>query len=287
MSSARHDLVRRHHGVDGPYDLGMAISEPGAKLNQSVQKAISILRATAAHGNGASVSALARAAGLPRATALRMIQTMESEGLLLRVPHADRVLLGPELVRLAREVDTGTLLREVARPRLGELCAAVRETVTLSVLAPDGGLDLVHQVDGPHHLVPRSWVGQRFPLHASSSGKLLLSSYDDERLKRFLRDPLPRVSASTITSPRALRRELEQIRAQGYATTVDELEDGLAGVSVGVLDDSRTLTGAINVSGLAQRLDEEGRRRAIEQTRAVVRDIEAALRRGPGRPPGS
>jgi DNA-binding IclR family transcriptional regulator len=287
MSSARHDLVRRHHGVDGPYDLGMAISEPGAKLNQSVQKAISILRATAAHGNGASVSALARAAGLPRATALRMIQTIESEGLLLRVPQADRVLLGPELVRLAREVDTGTLLREVARPRLGELCAAVRETVTLSVLAPDGGLDLVHQVDGPHHLVPRSWVGQRFPLHASSSGKLLLSSYDDERLKRFLRDPLPRVSASTITSPRALRRELEQIRAQGYATTVDELEDGLAGVSVGVLDDSRTLTGAINVSGLAQRLDEEGRRRAIEQTRAVVRDIEAALRRGPGRPPGS
>jgi DNA-binding IclR family transcriptional regulator len=265
----------------------MAISESGAKLNQSVQKAISILRATAAHGNGASVSALARAAGLPRATALRMIQTMESEGLLLRVPQADRVLLGPELVRLAREVDTGTLLREVARPRLGELCAAVRETVTLSVLAPDGGLDLVHQVDGPHHLVPRSWVGQRFPLHASSSGKLLLSSYDDERLERFLRDPLPRVSASTITSPRALRRELEQIRAQGYATTVDELEDGLAGVSVGVLDDSRTLTGAINISGLAQRLDEDGRRRAIEQTRAVVREIEAALRRGPGRPPGS
>jgi DNA-binding IclR family transcriptional regulator len=245
----------------------MAISESGAKLNQSVQKAISILRATAAHGNGASVSALARAAGLPRATALRMIQTMESEGLLLRVPQADRVLLGPELV--------------------GELCAAVRETVTLSVLAPDGGLDLVHQVDGPHHLVPRSWVGQRFPLHASSSGKLLLSSYDDERLERFLRDPLPRVSASTITSPRALRRELEQIRAQGYATTVDELEDGLAGVSVGVLDDSRTLTGAINISGLAQRLDEDGRRRAIEQTRAVVREIEAALRRGPGRPPGS
>ena len=145
---------------------------------------------------------------------------------------------GPELLRLAREVDTATLLREVARPRLGELSAALRETVTLSVLAPDGGLDVVHQVDGPHHLVPRFWVGRRFPLHASSSGKLLLSTYDDERLERFLRDPLPRLGAATITSPRALRRELEQVRAQGYATTVDELEDGLAGVSVGVLDDS-------------------------------------------------
>jgi DNA-binding IclR family transcriptional regulator len=280
-----HDLVGRRHIVDGSYDHHMAISEPGTKLNQSVQKAISILRATAAHGDGASVSALARAAGLPRATALRMIQTMENEGLLLRVPQADRVLLGPELVRLAREVDTGTLLREVARPRLGELCAAVRETVTLSVLAPDGGLDLVHQVDGPQHLVPRSWVGQRFPLHVSSSGKVLLSSYDDERLERFLRDPLARLSPSTITSPRALRRELEQVRSRGYAATVDEMEEGLAGVSVGVMDESGALTGTINVSGLAQRFDEAGRRRAAEHTRIVVRDIEAALRRGPARSP--
>ena len=154
--------------------------------------------------------------------------------------------------------------------------------MTLSVLGPDGGLDVVHQVDGPHHLVPRFWVGRRFPLHASSSGKLLLSTYDDERLERFLRDPLPRLGAATVTSPRALRRELERVRAQGYATTVDELEDGLAGVSVGVLDDSGLLTGAVNVSGLAQRLDADGRRRAVEQTRAVVRDVEAALRRGPG-----
>ena len=66
-------------------------------LNQSVQKAITLLRATAASTDGASVSALARAAGLPRATALRLIQTMEREGFVLRVLEADRVLLGPEL----------------------------------------------------------------------------------------------------------------------------------------------------------------------------------------------
>ena len=59
-------------------------------MSQSVRKAITLLRATAAHGDGASVSALARTAGLPRATALRLIQTMEGERLLQRVPDADR-----------------------------------------------------------------------------------------------------------------------------------------------------------------------------------------------------
>ena len=252
----------------------------GANLNQSVQKAMTLLRATATHPDGASVSALARAAGLPRATALRLIQTLEREGLLLRVPQADRVLLGPELIRLARAVDMGTVLRELAAARLGELSEAVSETVTLSVAAPDGGLDLVHQVDGPQHLVPRSWLGRRFPLHASSSGKLLLASYDNERLERYLSEPLAQLTASTITKPRALRRELKQVREQGYATTVDEIEQGLAGVSVGIYSETHALLGTINISGLSQRLDQTRRTRAVEQIRTVAADLEAALQRG-------
>jgi DNA-binding IclR family transcriptional regulator len=255
-------------------------AQEGSKLNQSVQKAMTLLRATSTHPDGASVSALARAAGLPRATALRLIQTMEREGLLLRVPEADRVLLGPELIRLAREVDMGTVLRELAGARLGELSEALRETVTLSVAAPHGGLDLVHQVDGPQHLVPRSWLGQRFPLHASSSGKVLLATFDDERLERFLREPLAKLTPSTIATPRALRRELKQVREQGHADTVDELEQGLAGVSVGIFNETGALLGVINVSGLSQRLDEAGRRRAVEHTRTVADELEKALRRG-------
>ena len=258
----------------------MISPQEGSKLNQSVQKAMTLLRATASHPDGASVSALARAAGLPRATALRLIQTMEREGLLLRVAQADRVLLGPELIRLAREVDMATVLRELAGARLGELSDALRETVTLSVAASDGGLDLVHQIDGPQHLVPRSWLGRRFPLHASSSGKVLLSTYDPERLGRFLGDPLPALTPSTITKPRALRRELEQVRERRYAATVDEIELGLAGVSVGIFGETGALLGTINVSGLSQRLDEAGRRRAVEHVRGVVDDLEAALRRG-------
>ena len=272
-------MARPGSPKDPQYDRPVATPGEGSKLNQSVRKAVTLLRATAASTNGTSVSALARAAGLPRATALRLIQTMEQEGLLLRVPEADRVLLGPELVRLARRVDMATLVREVARARLGELREAVRETVTLSVVA-DGSLELVHQVDGPQHLVPRSWVGQRFPLHASSSGKVLLSTYDEDRLERFLRDPLPALTPHTITTRRALREELERDRARGYASTVDELEEGLSGVSVGVFGEGGELVATINVTGLTQRFDEAARQRAVEHMRDAVDDIEASLRQG-------
>jgi DNA-binding IclR family transcriptional regulator len=247
-------------------------------VNQSIQKAIALLRETAAQPGGASVSLLARNAGMPRATALRLIRTLESEGLLIRLPERDRVVLGPELVRLARQVDMGTVLREVAAARLGALSDAVEETVTLSVVAQDGDLELVQQIAGPQHLVPRSWLGQRFPLHASSSGKMLLSTCDATRLAELLRRPLPALTPHTITSRRALRAELDQVRAQGFAATVDELEEGLSGMSVGIFGDDGALLGTVNISGLSQRLDEAARRRGIERMRAVVDDIHAALR---------
>jgi DNA-binding IclR family transcriptional regulator len=247
-------------------------------VNQSIQKAVTLLRETAAQPAGASVSALARNAGVPRATALRLIRTLESEGLVVRLPERDRVMLGPELVRLARRVDMGTVLREVAGVRLAALAGAVQETVTLSVVAQDGDLDVVAQIAGPQHLIPRSWLGQRFPLHASSSGKVLLSTCDDGRLAQLLPRTLPALTAQTITSRRALRAALDRVRAQGFATTVDELEDGLAGVSVPILGGDGALVGTVNVSGLSRRLDGAGRGRAVAHMRAVVDQVQAALR---------
>jgi IclR family transcriptional regulator, acetate operon repressor len=141
------------------------------------------------------------------------------------------------------------------------------------------------QISGPQHLVPRSWLGGRFPPHASSSGKLLLSTCDDERRAQLLPRPLPALTPHTITSLRALRRELDQVRAQGYATTVDELEEGLSGVSVGIFGDDGGFLGTVNVSGLSQRLDQAARHRAINHMRPVVRDIERGIGTRPGANP--
>ena len=259
--------------------LGAVASAEGAKLNQSVRKAIMLLRATAEDRN-ANVSSLARAAGLPRATALRMIQTLEQEGFLLRIPGDDRVLLGPELLRLARNTDEQLLLREVARPIAGDLVAALRETVTLSVVAPDAGLDLVAQVDAPAQLRPQSWVGQRFPLHASASGKVLLVTYDEERLERFLDEPLARFTPATITTAEALRAELGRVREQGYAVVRDEEEEGLSGIATGIHGPADELVGVLTLAGPTQRLDRQRGRHAVDHLLRAAAQIETALRRG-------
>jgi IclR family transcriptional regulator, acetate operon repressor len=163
--------------------------------------------------------------------------------------------------------------------------AAVRETGTLSVVAPDGGLDLVHQVDAPHHLRPQSWVGQRFPLHASASGKVLLAAWDDEPLERFLREPLVRFTPSTITTAGELRVDLGRVREQGYALCIDEAEEGLSGVATGIHGPADELVGVLTLSGPTQRLDGHRVRSAAEQLARAAGRIESALLRGREREP--
>ena len=245
---------------------------PRAARNQSIRKAIALLRAVDQQGSP-SISALARAAGLPRATALRLVATMEEEGFLLRADGSDRVMLGPALLAIARRVDRATLLTELAREPLRALAERVRETVTLSVVSGAGELELVHQVDGPREIRPRPWVGQRFPLHASSSGKILLASLPASERRRLLTSSLERLAPATITEPKALEAELEQVRARGYATTVDELEEGLSGVSVGLYGGRGELVAVVNVSGPTQRLD----RARLREVTAAVREVAEAL----------
>lgn len=262
-------------GTSPGADAADADPRPAQRENQSVRKAAALLRAAAATGSGASVSALARAAELPRATALRMIESLIAERLLARLPD-DRIVIGPGLHHLARTTDLAELLLDCARTPMEVLVERVRESVTLTVVLPDGSLSLVRQLDGPHLLGMTNWVGKPFALHASSAGKLALAHAEPARLEAFLRGPLPRVASRTITDPAQFRAELELVRAAGWSQIEDELEDGIAAISVGMFFDG-DLVGSINVTGPSARFTEQARAAALPALQRACTQVEGRL----------
>ena len=246
------------------------------KLNQSVQRASAILRAAADRPDGGTVSGLARASGLPTSTALRLIHTLESEGLLAR-RRDGRYGIGLGLARLARRADGGDLVNATARAALDRLAAETGETVTLSVVHAHDALEVVLQVDAPHAVRAVSWVGRRYPLHASSSGKVLLAALEPARLERFLRGSLERPTNATITDRVVLREEIERVRSRGYAVIVDELEEGLTSASVPITDDGGELAATLNVTGPSFRLDAERLAAALKPMRTAASRIAESL----------
>lgn len=252
------------------------------KSNQSVQRAVAILRAVAAaQPDGETAAGLARAAELPHPTALRLIRTLEAEGFVMQVDARGRYVLGVELLSLAGG-DATRVLAAAARPVLEELAGSASETATLSIPHRDS-VEVVLQVDGPRLVGVVNWVGERFPLHATASGKVVLAAWGEDRLERYLSQPLERLAARTITDPGALRAEVARVREQGYAVIEDELEDGLFGVSAPVHDRSadaperRRLVCAVTLSGPCFRYGREARSAAVPLLRVAARTIEERL----------
>ena len=257
------------------------VHAPGLPRAQSLTRAAALVRAVgaaSASGGGATTAALARACGLPVATAARLLATLSDEGFVERTPDGAGWTLGIPLVRLARAADPDRALVAAARPVLEDLADAAGESAALAVARAGPAMDVIAQADGPGLLGVSDWVGREFPLHASAPGKLVLTELDDDALGAWVARVRPeRFTRRTITSVRGLRAELAAIRAQGYAELDGELEPELASLAVTVRGASGAAVAFIGVSGPGGRLDARRRRALLGPLRAAGQRLEKAL----------
>jgi DNA-binding IclR family transcriptional regulator len=112
------------------------------------------------------------------------------------------------------------------------------ETVDLSVLKGFSAV-FTDQVPGAHRLRAVSAVGDAFPLHCTANGKALLSVMPKQTLERFLRAPLPRMTAATIVKPGDLLLSIEACAKSGVAFDIEEHTEGICAVGTAFLDPLR------------------------------------------------
>jgi DNA-binding IclR family transcriptional regulator len=218
---------------------------------QSVDRALRILEILARSGES-GVTEIAAALEVHKSTAFRLVATLEQHGLVEQVEGRGKYRLGVGLLRLAGATSARLDVVQEARPLCKQLAAATGETVNLATLSGNSALYL-DQVAGPSALQPHNWVGQHIPLHATSNGKVLLAWLPPADLGDLL-GRLPAFTGTTITSRARLRRELEDVREQGYAVAVDELEVGLTAIAAPVRNAHGDVVCSMSLSGPTFRL---------------------------------
>lgn len=223
-----------------------------SNLIQSVDRAMMLLEAVAAgHTEGETVAELAEACGLQRATAWRLLATLESRGFLHSSGSTHRYRLGPAITRLASSA--GVLgFEHYARQVLEELSELTGETASLAMLRPEG-LTYIAEVTPPRVLTA-SWLGHTTELHATSTGKAFLAFLPAQEAAALLPEKLTAHTDTTITSHSALAKELQQITDTGFAVCRGELESTLYGVSAPVLNDRGQPYAVVSVWGPRSRL---------------------------------
>ena len=210
---------------------------------------------------------LAAALGAPQAELEPLLGALERHGLVRWDSGRAQVRPGPAPLRFARSGLHREDLVEHAGPSMRRLADESGETVNLMV-PTTGGTEAIAQEEGRHLLGVANWVGRDIPEHASAAGKVFLAYGVADVPGR-----LERLTDRTIVDPAALARDLERVRARGYATLVDELEPGLSVVAAPVFDAGGGVVAALSVSGPTSRLPEHRLallgRVAIEQADAV------------------
>jgi DNA-binding IclR family transcriptional regulator len=254
--------------IDGRHrdDGRRAPAAPAAPaVNRSVDRAIDVLEVLAREGT-ASVTDVAVELGVHKSTASRLLAALETRDLVAQDGERGKYRLGFGIVRLAGAATERLDLVEQSRPVTRELAATVGETVNIARLEAGAAVN-VDQVRGPAAVTTYDWVGQRTPLHATSSGKVLLAHLDDAARDRILAEPLARLTPATITDPAVLRRQLEAVRTAGWASTSEELEAGLNAVAAPIRGHDGAVVAAVSISGPSYRLTQD---RVPEVAAAVV-----------------
>ncbi|GAA1986396.1 IclR family transcriptional regulator [Catenulispora subtropica] len=242
---------------------------------QSVDRAVTILELLARQGD-TGVTEIAAELGVHKSTAFRLAAALEKRGLVEQPGERGKYRLGLGLVRLAGAATVRMDLTQQSRPVCERLAVDVAETINVAILDADAAVN-VDQVLGPSAITTHNWVGQRTPLHATSSGKVLLAHLPPAALDARLAAPLERFTARTVTDVKVLRKELERVRLEGYACTVEELEEGLNAVAAPVFADNRQVVAAISVSGPSFRLTEERLAQVAGAVRAAAAEVSARL----------
>ncbi|AXK32694.1 IclR family transcriptional regulator [Streptomyces armeniacus] len=231
-------------------------AEPGGTSGrvQSLERAITLLQATADSApDGETAANLAVRCGLNRATAWRLLSTLEQYGMVERGPVSNRYTIGFAVARMASTAGFDGLIRR-AHGTLRRVSEQTGETANLAVVR-QLGLTYVDEVAPPVVLSAR-WLDRKVPLHATSTGKALLAWLPAEEAESLLAGPLDAYTDTTVTDRARLLDQLEQTRKDGYSVCVGEMERNLYGVSAPVLGSSGRPFAVVSIWGPQDRVPE-------------------------------
>ena len=202
----------------------MPVTKPETAGSQSLERGLAILASFHSARPLLGVSDLSRKVGLSRSTTHRYVATLAALGYLQQDAETKKYRLGPRVLDLGFSAINSMELRHVSAPHLKALSDKTGRTANMAVL---DGTEIVYiercRAPDAREIDLNLHVGSRLQAYCTSMGKVLLAFLPASQLSALLDSvKLARRGPNTITSKRALLKELEQVRARGLAMNNEE-----------------------------------------------------------------
>jgi DNA-binding IclR family transcriptional regulator len=233
------------------FDLLQAPTMPSGTDLESVDLVVRLLEHLSTTRQPRGVSDVARDLGISKARAHRHLRALVQRGYARQDPLTDRYEIGVKVLALGEAVRERFDLAGAIRPVMAPLREATGMAVTASVLV-EGAVTVVEMLQGKTLIEFGIRPGSRLDFHASAHGLIALAFGPPGLADQVLAQPLRAWTEHTITDPAAVRRRVEVVRRQGWATAADAVQIGVNALAAPVFDHRGDWRGALALVGASQ-----------------------------------
>jgi IclR family acetate operon transcriptional repressor len=237
-----------------------ATNRPGRKptreavpVTRTLDRGLSVLQILA-EAPGLSLSELARRLDLSPSTVSRLLTTLCERGFVAQAADTGAFRIGLQAFEVGLAFSKHTRLDQVASPILQRFTQEIGDTVSLCI---QEGREVIYvdQYEGSGTARTVMQIGSRQPMYCTAAGKVMLAWLWEVRVRDLLGDEeFARFTEHTLTTVNGVLLDLESVRQRGYATDMQELENGVCCVAAPIRARSGAVVGAISASAVASRM---------------------------------
>ena len=219
---------------------------------QSLERGLAVLQVFSKDSARLTLSDVARLAGITRATARRILLTLQSLGYVRA--EGRLFMLTPRVLSLGFGYLSSLNIWEIAQPFMEELVEEAHESSSAATLdLPD--IVYVARVPTRRIMTIGLGIGSRLPAHATSMGRVMLAELPADELEAFLAGaPFERFTERTVVDADELRSALRRVHEQGWSMVDQELEMGLRSIAAPIRGADGRVVAALNLAAAAPRV---------------------------------
>ena len=243
---------------------------------QSLMLGLDVLEALAFAGADRGITELAAQLGTTKWRIFRHLHSLTEGGFVNKDPASGKFRVGRRTYSLIESLPHRFNFAREARADMSVLRDECGHSIVLAAAVDDTGVVVVDAIEGKHALQFNLKIGAIFDLHASAHGKAALAFGPSDWLERVIKRGLRRHTEYTITDPRLLRREIERIRNQGWASAYEESFRGVNTV-VAPIFSARNYVGTIAIFGSVEAIPRNPNPKNIEAVKAAAQRVSQKL----------
>lgn len=242
--------------------------------NYSSDKLITLIEFMSVQKEPVRLLDLANQLEMPSSTVFRFLNALINRDYVEQDAETGRYYLTFKLCGISDNIRSNSRLQSICLPRMQELSALTDETVYLCI-EYNKMVMYIEAVNGSNKaLISQKFIGHIAPMYCTGVGKLMLTNYTDQMLDYYVETKgLPEYCKNTITDVNELKKELIQVKNQGYAYDMEECEVGLCCIAAPIYDYTGSVIAGISISGPSVRMSKEVLNKVRDILVPVTKDI--------------